>query len=128
MAASAEFDPPDLDVRLRPGGDDLVLDVVGDLDQDTGPLLHATVARALTGPAIPGELVMDLSRLRFCDSGGLNALIRAHRNAREAGTELHLLNPTAPVAFLLRRTGVARVLRVSPDPAATTSEADAPYG
>ncbi|MCX5216013.1 STAS domain-containing protein [Kitasatospora sp. NBC_00240] len=45
---------------------------------------------------------MDLSKLRFCDSGGLNALVRARHHAREAGTELHLLNPPTPMAFLLR--------------------------
>ncbi|WP_329493586.1 STAS domain-containing protein [Kitasatospora herbaricolor] len=127
MAASRAFDPPVLDVRLRRGGDDLVLDVAGDLVQDTGPLLHAAVAGALTTHPSPRELVMDLSKLRFCDSGGLNALVRAHHHARGAGTELHLLHPTTPVAFLLHLTGVAQVLRVSPNPAATSrGAADAP--
>ncbi|GHH79381.1 hypothetical protein GCM10018781_57300 [Kitasatospora indigofera] len=97
-----------------------MLDVAGDLVQGTGPLLHAAVTGALTTHPSPRELLMDLSELRFCDSGGLNALVRAHRHAREAGTELHLLNPTTPVAFLLHLTGMAQVLRVSPDPAAAT--------
>ncbi|MFI6449758.1 hypothetical protein [Kitasatospora sp. NPDC050543] len=45
MAVSAEFDPPVLDASpSSPGGDGLVLDVVGDLDQDTGPLLRAALA------------------------------------------------------------------------------------
>ncbi|MDQ0306720.1 anti-anti-sigma factor [Kitasatospora herbaricolor] len=123
MAASTELDPPVLDVRLRPGGDDLVLDVAGDLVQGTGPLLHAAVSGALDAHPSPRELVMDLSELRFCDSGGLNALVRAHHHARAAGTELHLLNPTTPVAFLLHLTGVAQVLRVSPNPAAATRAA-----
>ncbi|MFE3113788.1 STAS domain-containing protein [Kitasatospora indigofera] len=127
MTASTVFDPPGLHVRLRQAGDDLVLDVAGDLVQGTGPLLHAAVTGALTTHPSPRELLMDLSELRFCDSGGLNALVRAHRHAREAGTELHLLNPTTPVAFLLHLTGMAQVLRVSPNPAVTSRAAeDAP--
>ncbi len=62
------------------------------------------------------ELVVDMSGVTFCDSGGLNVIIRAHLRAREVGTALHLLCPTAQVAALFRRTGVAGVLRVSPDP------------
>ncbi|MFD5086060.1 STAS domain-containing protein [Kitasatospora sp. NPDC058406] len=48
------------------------------------------------------------SRVAFCDSSGLNALIRAYQKAREAGTELRLLSPTAPVAALLRRQAGSR--------------------
>ncbi|MFF2073285.1 STAS domain-containing protein [Kitasatospora sp. NPDC058162] len=70
--------------------------------------------------AVLGELVVDMSRVAFCDSGGLNALIRARLQAREAGAELHLLCPTGLVVDLLCRTRAAQVLRVSPDPAATT--------
>ncbi|MEE1824204.1 STAS domain-containing protein [Streptomyces sp. BE20] len=121
MAVPAEFDPPALDVRLRAGAGDLVLDAVGELDQDTGPLLNAAVNSALDTTSGLRELVVDMSRVAFCDSSGLNALIRAYQKAREAGMELRLLSPTAPVAALLRRTGVDRVLRVSTDPAATAS-------
>ncbi|MFE3500536.1 STAS domain-containing protein [Kitasatospora sp. NPDC059160] len=54
--------------------------------------------------AVLGELVVDMSRVAFCDSGGLNALIRARLQAREAGAELHLLCPTGLVVDLLCRT------------------------
>ncbi|MFD9127147.1 STAS domain-containing protein [Kitasatospora sp. NPDC059571] len=90
--------------------------MAGELDQDTGPLLDAAVKDALDTHTVPGGLVLDISWLTFCDSGGLNTLIRAHLHARDAGTRLHLLNPTAPVTALLRRTGVTRLLRGGPDP------------
>ncbi len=54
----------------------------------------------------------------FCDSGGLNAVIRAHLRARAVGAVLHVVSPTPQVAALLGRTGVAQVLRVSPGAAA----------
>ena len=60
--------------------------------------------------------------MRFCDSGGLNAVIRAHLRARTAGVVLHVVSSTPQVAALLRRTGVSRVLRVSPDPDAAVPQ------
>ncbi|MFD4911119.1 STAS domain-containing protein [Kitasatospora purpeofusca] len=63
-----------------------------------------------------GEPVVDMSRVVFCDSRGLSALIRAHLRARGAGAQLRLLRPTEPVTALLRRNGAARVLRASPAP------------
>ncbi|MFJ1709252.1 STAS domain-containing protein [Kitasatospora sp. NPDC088346] len=60
-----------------------MLDAVGELDQDTGPLLNAAVDRALDTPSVPRELVIDMSQVAICDSGGLNALSRAHLKARE---------------------------------------------
>ncbi len=114
-AVPPEFDnPPAFDICLRPGTDGHVLDAVGELDQDTGPLLNAAVDRALDRSPLPRELVVAMSQVAFCDSGGLNALIRAHLKARETGTGLHLLNPTGPVSALLRRTGADRVPQVSP--------------
>ncbi|MFD4401040.1 STAS domain-containing protein [Kitasatospora sp. NPDC058478] len=98
-----------------------MLDAVGELDQDTGPLLNAAVDCALDTPSVLRELVIDMSQVVFCGSGGLNALIRAHLKARETGTVVHLLNPTGPVTALLRRTGADRVLQVSPGPAETAS-------
>ncbi|MFJ6141124.1 STAS domain-containing protein [Kitasatospora sp. NPDC092286] len=122
MAVPAEFDHPfAFDIRLRTGTDGRVLDAVGELDHDTGPLFNAAVDSALDTSSVLRELVIDMSRVAFCDSCGLNALIRAHLKARETGMELHLLNPTGPVAALLRRTGVNHVLRVSPDPAEARS-------
>ncbi|MFD9591241.1 STAS domain-containing protein [Kitasatospora sp. NPDC059973] len=126
MTVSEESRPPALDVRLRPDAGDVVLDAAGDLDQTTGPLLSAAVESVLDAPAVPGKLVVDMSRVAFCDSGGLNALIRAHLRAREAGSELHLMRPTAPVAALLRRTGVDQVLLVGADPAAVFTQETMP--
>ncbi|MEV8100015.1 hypothetical protein [Kitasatospora sp. NPDC085879] len=54
-------------------GAGLVLDVVGELAQDTGPLLNAAVTNALNTHTVPRGLVLDIARLTFCDSGGLNA-------------------------------------------------------
>ncbi|MCX5215967.1 STAS domain-containing protein [Kitasatospora sp. NBC_00240] len=112
--------PPLFSVRLRPGGGDPVLEAVGELDQYTGGLLDAAVDGALDAVPAAGELVLDMAGVRFCDSGGLNAVLRAHLRAQAAGAVLHVVAPTARVVALFGRTGVNRVLRVSPHAPAST--------
>ena len=113
------FRPPLLSVRSRPGGGAAVLVLLGKLAQDTGGVLDRGVAGALGAAAVAGELVLDVSGLGFCDSGGLNAVVRAHSRARAVGAVLHIVSSAPQVAALLRRTGVTQVLRVSPAPAAS---------
>ncbi|WP_345709988.1 STAS domain-containing protein [Kitasatospora paranensis] len=86
------------------------MEATGELDQYTGPLLDAAVTDALDAAAAAGELVLDVSGVHFCDSGGLNTLIRTHLRARDAGAVLRLVSPTAQVAGLFRRTGGDRLL------------------
>ncbi|WP_413230048.1 STAS domain-containing protein [Kitasatospora herbaricolor] len=90
---------------LRPGGGDPVLEAVGELDQYTGGLLDAAVHGAWDAVPAAGELVLDMAGVRFCDSGGLNAVLRAHLRAQAAGAVLHVVAPTARVMAMLRRRG-----------------------
>ena len=58
-------------------------------------LLHAAAGR----PA--ATVVLDMTRTRFCDSAGLMALVRAHRQALAGGGELRLvILAGSPVARL----------------------------
>ncbi|MFC8278261.1 STAS domain-containing protein [Streptomyces sp. NPDC057271] len=81
-----------------------VLTVGGELDMDTATLLHHHLAdQFLHGRR---DLVLDLSSLSFMDSSGLNVLIRAAREAREAGGDLHLAAPAPAVRRILEITGL----------------------
>ncbi|GAA4989711.1 STAS domain-containing protein [Kitasatospora paranensis] len=113
MTVAGQVDPPSFRVLPRPGQGAPVLEAAGELDQVTGPLLDVAVTDVLDGVAAAGALVLDISGVEFCDSGGLNAVIRAHLRSREAAAVLQLVSPTGQVAALLRRTGVGRVLQVS---------------
>ena len=102
-----------------------MLEAVGDLDQDTGRILGSALDRVLAAVQEPGELVLDMSAVRFCDSGGLNALLRARLRVEEAGGVLQVLAPTARVTALFSRTGVDRVLRISPPAPPSTAAGQA---
>ncbi|MGW0469173.1 STAS domain-containing protein [Streptomyces sp. NPDC003027] len=93
----------DVEVEIR-DTDTAVLAVGGELDIDTATLLHHHLANQFVHGR--RHLVLDLSRLAFMDSSGLNVLIRAARDARESGGDLHLVAPTPAVRRILEITGL----------------------
>ncbi|MFF5808687.1 STAS domain-containing protein [Streptomyces sp. NBC_01565] len=60
---------------------------------------------AITRAGGPHEIVADLSQMSFCDSAGLNALIRAHHTAAEYGKHMSLRAPRPQFLRLLELTG-----------------------
>lgn len=64
--------------------------------------------------AEPGRalVVVDMSRTRFCDSAGLNALVGAARQARADGGEVRLVVVGEAVARIVALTGVDRVMPI----------------
>ncbi|MFD0531207.1 STAS domain-containing protein [Kitasatospora arboriphila] len=55
---------------------------------------------------------MDCSGLLFCDSTGLNLLLRARLSAQADGGEVVLAAPTAMVRRMLEITGAGEIFRV----------------
>jgi anti-anti-sigma factor len=74
----------------------------------------ALLETALLETAGPGRamVVVDMSRTRFCDSAGLNALVTADRRARADGGEVRLAAVGEAVARVVALTGVDRVVAV----------------
>ena len=77
-------------------------------------LQAALLEAALFETAEPGRamVVVDMSRTRFCDSAGLNALVTADRRARADGGEVRLAAVGEAVARVVALTGVDRVVAV----------------
>jgi len=57
-----------------------------------------------------GTFVVDMSRTRFCDSVGLQALVAAHRRAQAEGGEVLLVIPGTAVLRVLAITGMDQVI------------------
>ncbi|MER5767899.1 STAS domain-containing protein [Streptomyces sp. NPDC001985] len=88
----------------------LVLALTGELDHDTAePLREALSAGVQERPA---RILVDCAELRFCDSTGLNVLLRARLNALESGIGLELAALRPPVARMFDITGAHTVFRV----------------
>lgn len=84
----AEATPARLDVRRVDHPLGVVLTLVGELDLATVRVLQERLDHAMRGKA---AVVIDLSRLRFIDSSGLDLLVRAERYLRDAGVQLGLV-------------------------------------
>ncbi|GII04755.1 STAS domain-containing protein [Planobispora takensis] len=94
-------------------GDAVVVAVEGELDLFTAPFLRDEVREAIELDG--SRLVLDLTELSFMDSSGLSVLIEAWRLATSGGGGVCLAAPQAPVARILRTTGLDRRIKVHPD-------------
>src|SRR5690348_5709583 len=72
----------------------------------------ARLRSVLLEAAAPGHvtLVVDMSGTQFCDSAGLNVLVRAHQRAGAQGGEVRLVISTTGVRRIFTVTGIDRVI------------------
>src|SRR3954469_11756000 len=93
----------------------VLLELAGDLDIDGAPSLCAAIDEGRR-PLGRAHVIVDLSRVAFCDSTGLRALIEASREVAIAGGRLVAIVPEdGPVRSLLELTGAQEFLSVSAD-------------
>jgi anti-sigma B factor antagonist len=77
------------------------------------------------GPAV---LIVDMAETTFCDSAGVNALVRAHKRATANGAEIRLVVSSPGVQRVLDITGVDRLIPVHPSMTASLAEPGASGG
>jgi anti-sigma B factor antagonist len=93
----------------------VLIDVAGDLDLDGAPSLCAAIEDG-RNPLGPDHVIVDLSRVSFCDSTGLKALIDASREVTIAGGQLVAIVPEeGPVRRVITLTGAQEFLGVTSD-------------
>jgi anti-anti-sigma factor len=97
-----------------------IAELSGELDIVCVPTLRGQLLGVLRPDA--SHLVVDLSRVNFCDASGLAVLIGTGRRAKLLGGVLRLVAPTPTVMLVMRITGLHRRLDIfSTVLAATTS-------
>jgi anti-sigma B factor antagonist len=96
----------ELRLSARAGRDGvIVVELDGEIDISTAPHLVTTL-QTLQMPQ-PGLLVLlDMSRLGFCDVTGLNAILRSTRMLAERSCRLALVTPPRSLRKLLKITGL----------------------
>jgi anti-anti-sigma factor len=72
----------------------------------------AGLRAALLEAATQGSktLVVDMAQTQYCDSAGLNVLVRAHKRAQADGGELLLVISGAAVLRIFAVTGIGRLI------------------
>jgi anti-sigma B factor antagonist len=91
-----------------------VFAVEGELDLASSPTLEQELDRV--GDADVDLLIIDLRQLRFMDSTGLHALVKANKRATEAGRRFAVVKGGPQIQRLLSLTGVGELLIVADTP------------
>jgi len=92
-------------------GDDVVVALSGDVDLGTVPLLHDTLAKALT--THPGRsFVVDLDGVTLLDDTGLGVLLGVAGSARQAGADLVIVCNNQRLRERFDTTGFSRAVEV----------------
>lgn len=93
-------------IRRRAGHCVIVLD--GELDASNAPVLTQHLQRAIAARAI--RIVVDTSRLQFCDLAGIRAFRDAANRCTAVGGWLRLAAPQRHLAWVLAVTGLLPAL------------------
>ncbi|MFE2146317.1 STAS domain-containing protein [Streptomyces sp. NPDC059456] len=101
-----------VEVESLPGA--TVVTLSGELDHDTAQPLREALGAPLEAGG--GErLLVDLSRLDFCDSTGLNVLLHGRLAVNASGGSLELVGVHPPVERMFHITGADRLFRFHSD-------------
>ncbi|MFD8595108.1 STAS domain-containing protein [Kitasatospora sp. NPDC059646] len=101
--------PLAVEVRRTPSNA-AVCTLSGDLDIETLEPAREALDHLLAQR--PRSLVVDLGRVDFCDSSGLNLLLQTRMAAAEADLPFHLAALSGPVRHLLELTGAKAVFTI----------------
>jgi anti-sigma B factor antagonist len=85
------------------------LDVVGELDIASAPLLASCITEQLADPTC-SSVRLNLSDVNFIDCAGLGVLLQARLHALAAGKRVVIDRAGPRVRQFLQRTGTVRVL------------------
>ena len=89
-----------------------VLRAAGEIDHDSRHVLAEAADRAIREGR--HRLVIDLTAVTFCDSGGLSLLVDLHKQTTALGGQLRLAGTQPPVTTVLQATHLDRLLPLHP--------------
>jgi anti-sigma B factor antagonist len=114
-----------LTIETHDHGEITILTVEGELDLAAVPAFEAELHTLASAHRV--RLVIDLRKLTFCDSTGLDAFVRANQACAKEGGWLRLAAPQGSVRRVLEITGLMPALTFdSVDRASGNGEPAAP--
>lgn len=113
--------------RPRPEPVTATVAIEGDLEHDNAGDFLADVDDAFAAVDADADgalelLVIDCSRLTFCDSSGLSALLSTYRRAQARGARLRLADQPPVLRDLLELTGTSTIFQDAQPPRAHDGE------
>ncbi|HET6529103.1 MAG TPA: STAS domain-containing protein [Actinoplanes sp.] len=86
---------------------------VGEIDHDTAGRLRAVIDEALADGRV--HVVLDVAGVTFCDSGGLNLFVDAHRRTAARNGWFRLAAVSGSVRAVVDATNLDRYLAIYSD-------------
>ncbi|MFC4564078.1 STAS domain-containing protein [Nocardiopsis mangrovi] len=100
----------ELKISSRSHADYAVVTVRGEIDLYTAPQLQSGLVNAVDDGA--RRLIVDMSRVEFCDSTGMSVLLSAMKRVRAENGDLELVAPKPAVRKILEVTGLDTVFTI----------------
>lgn len=97
-------------VAGRAAADWTVLDVSGEIDINSAPLLKDAIVDSISRGKT--KIALNMEAVRFMDSTGLAALVAGAKRTREAEGDLALIRPNMQIRRVLSITDLIKVLPV----------------
>ena len=98
-------------LQTLPSGHDL-LTVDGEIDHDTAPQLRTALDEAAFAPG--SLLIIDVTRLFYCDSTGITVLVTAHQRAQAAGGSVTLAGLSPELGRVFEMIGLDQLFTLRP--------------
>jgi anti-sigma B factor antagonist len=98
-----------LSVKIDSSPEGIVVAPEGDIDLATAETLATQASGHLRG-SVP--FTLDMQRVTFCDSAGMNVLVRLRNECERAHSSFEIINAPAHLRVLLEITGLAEFLNV----------------
>lgn len=98
----------DFSWRIRQGSPVPTVEVIGELDLESGPYLREQLGPIMR--ALGAHLAIDLTGVTFIDCSGVNALLASGRDARRLGGGMRVAGAAPCVRRLVEITGLQQML------------------
>ncbi len=108
---ASQVNSPLLTTTVERRGEHVVVQVSGEVDMTSAPLLDQALADLTGTEPAPATVVADLTKVRFFGSSGLSVLLTAHQRCGDIGIALVVVTPSPSLAR--RAIEVDRTLTVT---------------
>lgn len=99
-------------VSCRKSGDQLIIEITGDIDHHSAKYIREEIDRAIIA-ARCRVAVMELSGVDFMDSSGLGLILGRYTRMREIGGVLKLSNPSPQTVKILALAGADKLIPIT---------------
>jgi stage II sporulation protein AA (anti-sigma F factor antagonist) len=101
-----------MDIKTKRLGRTLLLELHGELDLSTAPVLKDVVEREMARRRTTENFIFGMKNVSFIDSSGVGVILGCYKRAAQLGGELALSEVAPQVLRILDISGVLRLMRV----------------